>query len=170
MGAGGLQISALLGAEIEVSWRVLPLDNMPLGTWEATLSENRADLDGGQDFTGVSYDVSGQFLNGDGEITLQCGPDPLIKFGLTLTNRAIVVETVRNVRIQRVITAEFAPHRAPADAQDAQGAGYGGVVAVPAVPVAYPIRKESIDAGESWDQADQGDGDDPMWSGGLDHA
>lgn len=170
MGAGGLQLSALLGAEVEVSWRVLPIDNASLGTWQATLQEFRADLDGGEDIVSVSYDVSGQFLNGDGEITLQCGPDPLVRYILTLTNRAIVVETVRTVRVQRLITAEFSPHRSPADAQDAQGAGYGGVVAVPAVPVAYPIRDQSPLAGFAGDMVDQPNGDDPMWSGELDDA
>jgi hypothetical protein len=165
MGAGGLQLSALLGAEIEASWRILSTDLNDIASLQATFSETRADLDGNEDFTAVSYDVTGQMLNGDGEVTAQCGPDPFVKFGLQVTNRSA---SAILLRVQRLITAEFSPHRSPADAQDAQGAGYGGTVAMPGVPVTYPIREQSRLAGHASELVDQPDGDDPMWSGELD--
>lgn len=134
-GYGDPRISGDLGGIYAVAprivFRVVETAGQSLQGLTVQLQWQEQSINGAADPVVQTEDVTGDLLLGGGRLQIDTGDLGISQFSILLTLRT---GASLNLLCRTEVWGIFAPHRAPAQVQDAQGFGYGGVYAVNNVP------------------------------------
>lgn len=134
-GSGDLRISGDLGGVSAIAprtiFRVVDTSGANLSTLTAELQWQEQSITGQADPVVQTEDVTGDLLLSNGRVQVDAGDLGISQCSLVLTNQT---GSTRILLCRVEVWGIFAPHRAPAQVQDTQGFGYGGVYAVNGVP------------------------------------
>lgn len=149
-GSGDLRVAGDLGAVGAVAprviFRVVDLATVPdLTGLTATLLWQEQSVTGQADSAPISEDITGDLLLSRGRVQVDLGDLNIEQVSLTLTQQVAVEQKTYLCRVE--LWGLYAPHRAPAQPQDTQGFGYGGVYTVNGVPQTLAdrnLRKDQV--------------------------
>jgi hypothetical protein len=134
-GYGDQRISGDLGGIAAIApriiFRVVEMTGQSLQGLTAQLQWQEQSINGSADPVVQTEDVTGDLLLGGGRLQFDTGDLGISQFSVVLTLQTGASLTLL-CRVE--VWGVFAPHRAPAQVQDTQGFGYGGVYAVNGVP------------------------------------
>lgn len=151
--------SAEIGAGVIVTFHVETVGIAPytgqndLGNWQAVLYKTRAGKLGDTAVYSQSQDITSLFNTLRGHVQVDSEGANLQECKLELTNWGVDAENVQGaIRIRIEAHAEFTPHRAPSDVQDANGYGvhvtYSNGVAMMneagMVPIGLMVKAEDL--------------------------